>query len=188
MLRGPDWETVDGATQRESFQEIAFGLGGPLLERMFTWAGVVALLVGLGVVRGETDAGDLLSRVPGHEGGTAAGQATWGWDRYALTLESGGAEGGGASGAVLSACACGCGVFDVGTSSMLPQGTGGVAWFEYDYQNQNRNRSGGSSRRRRTTRTSRSGRIFSKWACSIYSTGVGGRRSKCRLTGGSSRR
>ena len=30
------------------------------------------------------------------------------------------------------ACACGCGVFDVGTASMLPQGPGGMAWLEYD--------------------------------------------------------
>ncbi len=39
----------------------------------------------------------------------------------------------------LYACACGCGVFDVGTSTMLPQGTGGLLWLEYDYQDQNRN-------------------------------------------------
>jgi hypothetical protein len=42
------------------------------------------------------------------------------------------------------ACACGCGVFDVGTSSMLPTRVGGMAFLEYDYQNQNRSQSGTS--------------------------------------------
>jgi hypothetical protein len=40
-------------------------------------------------------------------------------------------------------CACGCGVFDVGTSSMLPQGPGGMIFAEYDYMDQNMNWSGG---------------------------------------------
>jgi hypothetical protein len=43
------------------------------------------------------------------------------------------------------ACACGCGVFDVGTSAMLPSGAGGTAFLEYDYQDQSRNWSGSSS-------------------------------------------
>ncbi len=34
------------------------------------------------------------------------------------------------------ACACGCGVFEVGTASLYPQGSGGTVWFEYDYMNQ----------------------------------------------------
>lgn len=42
------------------------------------------------------------------------------------------------------ACACGCGVFDVGTSSMLPSGQGGMAWVQYAFQDQNRNWSGTS--------------------------------------------
>jgi len=42
------------------------------------------------------------------------------------------------------ACACGCGVFDVGTSSMFPKGEGGMAFLQYDYMNQNRNWSGSS--------------------------------------------
>jgi len=42
------------------------------------------------------------------------------------------------------ACACGCGVFDVGTSSMLPTGPGGMVAVEYDYQDQNHNWSGSS--------------------------------------------
>ena len=42
------------------------------------------------------------------------------------------------------ACACGCGVFDVGTSSMFPGGEGGMAFLQYDYQDQNRNWSGTS--------------------------------------------
>ena len=42
------------------------------------------------------------------------------------------------------ACACGCGVFSVATSSMLPTSEGGMAYLEYDYQNQNHNWSGSS--------------------------------------------
>ena len=42
------------------------------------------------------------------------------------------------------ACACGCDVFDVGTSSMFPTGQGGMAFLEYDYQDQYRNWSGTS--------------------------------------------
>ena len=42
-------------------------------------------------------------------------------------------------------CACGCGVFDVATSSMLPNGQGGMAWLQYDYQDQSHNWSGFSS-------------------------------------------
>jgi hypothetical protein len=45
---------------------------------------------------------------------------------------------------VVHACACGCGVFDVATSSMFPDGEGGMAWLQYDYQDQNRNWSGSS--------------------------------------------
>jgi hypothetical protein len=40
-------------------------------------------------------------------------------------------------------CACGCGVFDVATQSMLPQGPGGVFFAEYNYMDQNMNWSGG---------------------------------------------
>jgi len=42
------------------------------------------------------------------------------------------------------ACACGCGVFDVGTGTMLPTGEGGKAWLEYDFMNQDINWSGSS--------------------------------------------
>ena len=41
-------------------------------------------------------------------------------------------------------CACGCGVFDVGTSSMFPTGEGGMAFLQYSYQDQDRNWSGTS--------------------------------------------
>jgi hypothetical protein len=41
-------------------------------------------------------------------------------------------------------CACGCGVFDVGTSSMFPSGEGGMAYLQYSYQDQDRNWSGTS--------------------------------------------
>ena len=43
------------------------------------------------------------------------------------------------------ACACGCGVFAVGTSSLLPSGAGGTAFLEYDYMNQTQNWHGTSS-------------------------------------------
>jgi hypothetical protein len=43
------------------------------------------------------------------------------------------------------ACACGCGVFDVATSSMFPADAGGMAYLNYDYQDQNQNWSGTSS-------------------------------------------
>ena len=35
------------------------------------------------------------------------------------------------------ACACGCGIYEVGTSSMIPTGTGIETFFDYDYQDQN---------------------------------------------------
>jgi len=41
-------------------------------------------------------------------------------------------------------CACGCGVFDVGTSSMFPSDEGGMAFLNYAYQDQNQNRNGTS--------------------------------------------
>jgi hypothetical protein len=42
------------------------------------------------------------------------------------------------------ACACGCGVFEVGTSSMFPSDEGGMAFINYAFQNQNQNWSNGS--------------------------------------------
>ncbi|HWA31329.1 MAG TPA: hypothetical protein VG867_09530 [Rhizomicrobium sp.] len=42
------------------------------------------------------------------------------------------------------ACACGCAVFDVGTSSLLPTGPGGTVFLEYDFLNQTKNWSGDS--------------------------------------------
>ena len=45
---------------------------------------------------------------------------------------------------IVHACACGCGVFDVGTSHMFPNGPGGMAFLQYDYQDQNHNWSGSS--------------------------------------------
>jgi hypothetical protein len=36
-------------------------------------------------------------------------------------------------------CACGCGVFDVGTSSMFPHDAGGMIFVNYDFQDQDRN-------------------------------------------------
>ena len=45
---------------------------------------------------------------------------------------------------IAHACACGCGIFDVGTSSMLPSGAGGMAYVQDAYQDQDRNWSGTS--------------------------------------------
>ena len=42
------------------------------------------------------------------------------------------------------ACACGCGVFDIGTASLLPSGPGITTFLEYDFSDQNRNWSGSS--------------------------------------------
>ena len=42
----------------------------------------------------------------------------------------------------IDACACGCGIFDVGTETMLPSGAGLMVYFEYAYQDQNINWSG----------------------------------------------
>ncbi len=42
-------------------------------------------------------------------------------------------------------CACGCGLFTVGTSSMLPTGPGVTVFVENDFQDQNTNWSGTSS-------------------------------------------
>ena len=41
-------------------------------------------------------------------------------------------------------CACGCGVFEVGTAAMLPTHPGGMAFLEYDSLNQNKNWTGSS--------------------------------------------
>ena len=42
------------------------------------------------------------------------------------------------------ACACGCGVFEIGTASLLPSGPGVTTFLEYDYSDQDRNWSGAS--------------------------------------------
>ena len=34
------------------------------------------------------------------------------------------------------ACACGCGVFEVATPSLLPDGPGGMVWVDYDFMDQ----------------------------------------------------
>jgi hypothetical protein len=41
-------------------------------------------------------------------------------------------------------CACGCGVFDVGTGAMFPDGSGGTLYTEVDFMDQNQNWSGTS--------------------------------------------
>jgi len=44
-----------------------------------------------------------------------------------------------------NACACGCGLFDVGTSAMYANNAGGVVFLEYDFMDQDRNWSGTAS-------------------------------------------
>jgi hypothetical protein len=44
----------------------------------------------------------------------------------------------------IRACACGCGVFEVGGLSMYPDGPGGMVSLNWDFQNQNHNWSGSS--------------------------------------------
>jgi hypothetical protein len=39
-------------------------------------------------------------------------------------------------------CACGCGIFEVGTSAMFPEGPGGMVFQTYAFQNQNQNWNG----------------------------------------------
>lgn len=46
---------------------------------------------------------------------------------------------------LLRACACGCGIFEVGTASMMPTQAGASAFVNFDYQDQNTNRSGWST-------------------------------------------
>jgi hypothetical protein len=41
-------------------------------------------------------------------------------------------------------CACGCGIYEVGTSSMMPTGTGLEGFLDYAYQDQNQDWSGDS--------------------------------------------
>jgi hypothetical protein len=43
------------------------------------------------------------------------------------------------------ACACGCAIFDVGTSSLLASGPGATVFLEYDFLNQTTNWSGSNS-------------------------------------------
>jgi len=43
------------------------------------------------------------------------------------------------------ACACGCGMFDIGMGAMFPDGPGGTVYGEVDFMDQNRNWSGTSS-------------------------------------------
>ena len=43
------------------------------------------------------------------------------------------------------ACACGCGVFEVGTPAMFPTHSGGMLSLEYDFMDQDRNWSGAAS-------------------------------------------
>src|SRR5579863_5098549 len=42
------------------------------------------------------------------------------------------------------ACACGCGIFEVGTGALYPTGPGGNISLEWDYMDQNQNWSGTS--------------------------------------------
>ena len=54
------------------------------------------------------------------------------------------------------ACACGCGIFDVGTPSLIPKGVGGTVWLEYDFMDQYINWQRPTILRRRITTISKS--------------------------------
>ena len=43
------------------------------------------------------------------------------------------------------ACACGCGMFEIGTNAMFPTSAGGMVFFEYNFLDQNQNRSHAST-------------------------------------------
>jgi hypothetical protein len=49
-----------------------------------------------------------------------------------------------ASAPSVRACACGCGIYEVGTSSMIPTDSGVMTFLDYDYQDQSHNWSGTS--------------------------------------------
>lgn len=51
------------------------------------------------------------------------------------------------------ACACGCGLFDVSTNTLYPEGAGGTASLEYNYMNQTDNFNGGHNHDKRVTST-----------------------------------
>jgi hypothetical protein len=71
---------------------------------------------------------------------------------------------GGPALSTLWACACGCGIFDVGTSSMFPTHPGGMLFAEFDSQNQNKNWSGSS-------RASADGNDDKRVRTSVYTVG-----------------
>ena len=73
------------------------------------------------------------------------------------------------------ACACGCGVFDVGTSSMFPNGEGGTDLLGFDFQDQTRNWSGGEfGARREQCRQGTPHPSSTRWASSTCSTAAWG--------------
>ena len=70
-------------------------------------------------------------------------------------------------------CACGCGVFDVGTAAMILTHPGAMLYLEDDYQDQNRI---GWARRgplRRTIPTRKLRRISAEWGSTTTSTATG---------------
>ena len=69
-------------------------------------------------------------------GGKSSSTGKWVWLAALGVLSPGLAMG----------CACGCGVFEVGTSAMFPEGTGGMVFNTFAYQNQDQNWGGNSQR------------------------------------------
>jgi len=52
-------------------------------------------------------------------------------------------------------CACGCSLFDIGTSSLIANQKGGLAFLQYDYLNQNKNPHNSLDEEEMTSSTSR---------------------------------
>ena len=72
-----------------------------------------------------------------------------------------------------NACACGCGLFDVGTSAMYANNAGGVVFLEYDFMDQGRNWSGRRAPRRLTITTSGSEQASSQQGRNTFSIELG---------------
>ena len=85
-------------------------------------------------------------------------------------------------------CACGCDIFDVGTSSMFPNHAGWMAYVDYDFQDQNQNWSGTSPAAASTTMIRTSQRISRPSACNIYSIPAGASNWRCGMIFGHSLR
>ena len=79
------------------------------------------------------------------------------------------------------ACACGCDIFEVATSSMFPNQPGGMVFVDYDFQDQNQNWSGTSTARVRIIVTERLEPTSPMSVCNTCSIRAGGFKLRCRM-------